>query len=65
MEIKENSPGKDQPEQNDKSEEMMSFIEKKEIQNKILKKMIAQLNNHADIISEDSSDNHIDQPKNK
>lgn len=64
METKENDPEKNQPEQNNKSEEMMNFIEKKEIQNQILKKMIAQINNHADILSKDLSDGHTDQSNN-
>jgi|GEM_PF-2548843 len=60
METK-NNPEKKQPEQNNKSEEMMNFIEKKEIQNQILKKMIVQINNQAEILPEDSSDDQTNQ----
>ncbi len=60
METK-NNPEKNQSEQNNKSEEMMNFIEKKEIQNQILKKMIVQINNQAEILPEDSSDDQTNQ----
>jgi hypothetical protein len=60
METK-NSPEKNQSEQNNKSEEMMNFIEKKEMQNQILKRMIVQINNQAEILPEDSSDDQTNQ----
>ena len=60
METK-NNPEKNQPEQNNKSEEMMNFIEKKEMQSQILKKMIIQINNQAEILPEDSSDDQTNQ----